>query len=62
MDYRISQHAVNVDEFRQLVTSRQRLSRADEDGVRGLLDDDSGVRYVIDEELLFDLSISDRSA
>jgi len=45
---------VNRDEFCKLILSYRKLVRADEPGnrVRGLLDVESGERYLIDQEEL----------
>jgi hypothetical protein len=46
---------VNVYEFRRLAVSNRRLIRADapEAALRGLLDEATGMRFVIEEENLF---------
>jgi hypothetical protein len=48
---RSSRVVVNAQEFCDLLVSRRRLTRADEPerGLRGLIDLDSGVRYLSDE-------------
>jgi hypothetical protein len=54
MDYNVPAQPVNANEYCELATSRRNLRRADDDenGKRGLIDLDLGVRYVVDESLL----------
>ena len=56
MDHGVPDKSVGADEFFSLALSRKRLRRADDDanGIRGLLDLDQHVRYVINERLLFE--------
>lgn len=54
MEYDVPAKLVNADDFCKLVTSRRNMRRADDDqhGMRGLIDLNLGVRYIIDEDIL----------
>jgi hypothetical protein len=54
MHYDVPATSVDAEEYCELVTSRRNMRRADDDenGMRGLIDLDLGVRYIIDENIL----------
>jgi len=56
MDFNAPTQRVNAKAFFSLMTSRKNLFRADDksNGIRGLVDPELGVHYVISEQQLFD--------